>query len=196
MRARFTAAELKDAELVPGFTFTKGAPVLRVAGPPVGNPWWHGSLLFDLENDPQQQTPLRDDELELRMAELMVALMRANDAPAEQYERLGLPSEGAVLAEHLLVRRQWDQVQHALQPSVRRDQLDEDSPLRTLTLTDVLDRYPGVLPRHIVAGLNGMRRLNPSAPLLEVFAAHPGVTAEMMLEIDTALSEHITRKVS
>lgn len=196
MRARFRPEDLRDATLTDGFTFTKGVPLLKVAGPPVGNPWWHGSLLFDLQNDPQQQHPLRDDELELRLCSLMVELMRANDAPAEQYERLCLPAEGPVLTEHLLIERQWDQAQRALQPSVRRTELAEDSPLRTLTLTDVLERYPDALPSHLTAGLNGMRRLVPTAPLLEVFAAHPGVTAEMMLELDTALSDHITRKVS
>ena len=37
------------------------------------------------------------------MAALMVDLMRANDAPASQYERLGLPADGPVTDEHLLV---------------------------------------------------------------------------------------------
>jgi arylsulfatase A-like enzyme len=196
MRARFRPEDLREATLTDGFTFTKGVPLLKVAGTPVGNPWWHGSLLFDLQNDPQQQHPLRDDELELRLCGLMVDLMRANDAPAEQYERLGLPAEGPVLTEHLLIERQWDQAQRALQPSVRRSDLAADSPLRTLTLTDVLERYPDALPSHLTAGLNGMRRLVPTAPLLEVLAAHPGMTAEMMRELDAALSEHTTRKVS
>ncbi|MFI5694150.1 sulfatase [Kribbella sp. NPDC051586] len=187
MRARFSPEELQDAELVDGFKFTKDVRLLRVPGPAVGNPWWHGSLLFDLHTDPQQQHPLRDDDLELRLCNLMLELMRANDAPPEQYERLGLPAEGPALTEHLLIGHQWEQVQRALQPSVHRSDLKEDSPLRTLTLTDVLDRCPDVLPGHILAGLNGMRRLNPTAPLLEVFAAHPGVTAEMMLELDAAL---------
>jgi arylsulfatase A-like enzyme len=192
MRGRFTPAELHNAELVDGFAFTKGVPVLRVLGQPMGNPWWHGSLLFDLQTDPQQQNPLRDDDLELRLCNLMLDLMHANDAPPAQYERLGLPAEGPALTEHLLVGHQWEQVQQALQPSAQRADLKEDSPLRTLTVTELMDNHPDVLPDHILAGLNGMRRLNPSAPLLEVFAAHPGVTGQMMLDIDAALS---TRKV-
>ncbi|GAA3100600.1 arylsulfatase A-like enzyme [Kribbella aluminosa] len=191
MRGRFTPTELQDAQLHPPLPFTKDAPVLRVECPSVGNPWWHGSLLFDLTDDPHQQNPLQDEELELQLAGLMVDLMRANDAPPEQYERLGLPLEGPVLAEHLLIKDQWEQVQRALQPSARREDLKPDSPLRTLSLAELLDRHPDVLPDHIAAGLDGMRRLNPTAPLLEVFAAHPGVTVEMMHEIDQAL-----RKVS
>jgi arylsulfatase A-like enzyme len=191
MRGRFTPAELQQAELHPALPFTKGAPLLKVAGQPMGNPWWHGSLLFDLQTDPQQQNPLQDEELELQLAGLMVDLMRANDAPAEQYERLGLPATGPVLSEHLLIKEQWEQAQQALQPAARREDLEPDSPLRTLTLTDVLDRHPDVLPDNILAGLTGMRRLIPAAPLLEVFAAHPGVTAEMIHEI-----HHALRKVS
>jgi hypothetical protein len=34
--------------------------------------------------------PLDDPEVEARMVELLVALMKANDAPPEQFERLGL----------------------------------------------------------------------------------------------------------
>ncbi|TCC44306.1 sulfatase [Kribbella capetownensis] len=190
MRSRFAPDELHDAELVPGFTFTQGAPVLRVAAQPMGNPWWHGSLLFDLENDPHQRTPLLDDDLELELATLMVELMRANDAPEDQYVRLGLPVEGPVTSAHLLVRRQCDQAQRALQPAVRRDQLGPDAPIGRLTLTEVLEeeQYRRALPEDILAGLSGMRRLNPAATLLEVLAGHPGVTGEMMVQIDTALA--------
>ncbi len=189
MRARFAPQELHDAELTPGFTFTKGAPVLRVPGQAMGNPWWHGSLLFDLGNDPLQRAPLVDDELELRMAGLMVELMRRNDAPADQFLRIGLPAEGPVMSEHLLVRRQWQQAQRALQPAARRSDLPEDAPVNRLTLHDVLnhDRYRDALPDDILVGLRGMGRLNPTATLLEALAGHPGVTAEMMLKIDAAL---------
>jgi arylsulfatase A-like enzyme len=193
MRARFTPQELHDAELVPGFTFTKGAPVLRVPAHPMGNPWWHGSLLFDLETDPHQRSPLADDELELRMAGLLVDLMRHNDAPADQFLRLGLPAEGPVTSEHLLVRRQWPQAQRALEPAARRGDLPEDAPLNRLTIHDVLanDHYRLALPEEILAGLQGMSRLNPTATLLEVLAGHPGVTAEMMLKIDAALESGV-----
>jgi arylsulfatase A-like enzyme len=196
MRARFAPEELYDASLVTGFTFTKGAPVLRVPAHAMGNPWWHGSLLFDLENDPQQRTPLADDELELRMAGLLVALMRSNDAPAEQFTRLGLPAEGPVLPEHLLVKRQWQQAQRALQPSVRRDELPADAPINTLTLHDVLSRYRDALPPDVLAGLQGMGRFTPSATVLEALAGHPGVSRELMLKIDAALASSTVDGIS
>ena len=51
------------------------------------------------------------DEIELQMAQLMVNLMRQNDAPRDQYERLGLPLEGEVKQEHLLAREQYQEAQ-------------------------------------------------------------------------------------
>jgi len=78
--------------MAPPFGFTKGCPVMKIAGRSNG---WHsmdrfGTLLFDLENDPKQERPLDDPEVEARMIALMVDLMKTNDAPAEQFERLGL----------------------------------------------------------------------------------------------------------
>ncbi|WP_328541962.1 sulfatase [Streptomyces sp. NBC_00371] len=106
MRGRFSPAELADLELADPFSFTKNVRTVRVPGRSLLNPYHHGTLLFDLENDPEQHTPLVDDAAELRMASLMVDLMRANDAPPSQYERLGLPAEGPVTDDHLLVRSQ------------------------------------------------------------------------------------------
>lgn len=84
--------------------------MLRIPAWTVGNPADFGTLLFDLETDPHQLSPIRDDELELRMIELLVQGMRENEAPADQFERLGLPPLGPVGAEHLLVAAQWDRV--------------------------------------------------------------------------------------
>ena len=46
--------------------------------------------LFDLHNDPEQTRPLDDPSVEQAMIEKMVGLMAENDAPLEQYDRLGL----------------------------------------------------------------------------------------------------------
>ena len=47
-------------------------------------------MLFDLANDPGQESPLQNAEAEKRMIGLMVGLMKENDAPDEQYVRLGV----------------------------------------------------------------------------------------------------------
>ncbi|KGE02190.1 sulfatase [Rhizobium sp. YS-1r] len=111
MRSRFEPSEFVEAEMIPGFSFTKGAPVMRLPGWTMRGPADYGTLLYELETDPGQTTPLRDPALELRMARLLVRLMRDNEAPSSQFERLGLPSDGPVTEDHLLVERQWAQIE-------------------------------------------------------------------------------------
>lgn len=93
--------ELRQAapELYNGFEFNDHVPVLKI---PVDERYdkkkyyrysdhlKYGSLLFDRKEDPEQTHPLCDPELEARMCRLMVKLMKENDAPEEQYIRLGL----------------------------------------------------------------------------------------------------------
>ena len=52
-------------------------------------------MLYDLKNDPQEDHPIADEEVVGRMRRQMVRLMMENDAPEEQYERMGLLKERA-----------------------------------------------------------------------------------------------------
>lgn len=107
MHARFSPGELSDWEPAAPFSFTKGIRPMRI--PATGgwmNPWRHGTLLFDLESDPQQERPVDDPVVELRMLRLLAALLHASDAPASQFLRLGIPETGEPGPEHLLVRAQ------------------------------------------------------------------------------------------
>ncbi|MFJ6619727.1 sulfatase [Kitasatospora sp. NPDC091335] len=166
MRGRFRPEELRTAELVPPFTFTKGVPLLKVPGFTFAGPYAFGTLLFDLHTDPGQQNPLTDDDLELRMARLLVDQLRSADAPEEQYQRLGLPHEGPVTGEHLLARRQHPQALAALQPPARAEEypdrpLGVNTPLTALLAdpraSEVLRRYLGPLidspAATVIAGL-------------------------------------------
>ncbi|MGW3566087.1 sulfatase [Streptomyces sp. NPDC000941] len=119
MRGRFTPDELADIELAEPFTFTKGVRTVRVAGRTFFNPFRFGTLLFDLHTDPEQLTPIVDDMVELRLANLLLDLLRANDAPPSQYDRLGLPAEGPATEAHLLVRAQRGQAEQAAEPLPR-----------------------------------------------------------------------------
>ncbi|MFD5650231.1 sulfatase [Streptomyces sp. NPDC127039] len=95
MTSRFAPDELRSAELVPPLSFTKGAPLLRMPATfTTGRSWRFGTLLFDLSQDPEQESPLADAGLERRMIRLLVDAMRRADAPPSQYERLGLPADG------------------------------------------------------------------------------------------------------
>lgn len=93
MTRPFSVEELQHASLAPPFGFTKGCPTLRIPG---RQDWVRahnfGTMLFDLEHDPQQGEPVQDAAQEARMTDLLVDLMRRNEAPAEQFERLGLAS--------------------------------------------------------------------------------------------------------
>ena len=90
MRHRFTVEELQDITLAEPFSFTKGCRTMKIAGRSWATAHTFGTLLFDLENDPEQLHPIHDSAVEERMIRLMVQLMQQNDAPPEQYERLGL----------------------------------------------------------------------------------------------------------
>ena len=75
--------------MAPPFAFTKGCPVMKI---PARGGALHrfGHLLYDQVVDPQQAHPLEDPALEAQMIDLLVALMKASEAPPEQFERLGL----------------------------------------------------------------------------------------------------------
>jgi arylsulfatase A-like enzyme len=84
--------------LAPPFSFTKGAQTLRVSA----TGWYQAdrdargripTQLFDLKADPHQRHPLKNARVETQMTNHLVRLMQECDAPAEQYERLGLRAD-------------------------------------------------------------------------------------------------------
>jgi chorismate mutase len=73
--------------------FTKGCRTMKIRSASKGG--WadaskFGTLLYDLETDPAQEHNLHDPAVEKRMIEHLVAEMKRNDVPPEQFERLGL----------------------------------------------------------------------------------------------------------
>ncbi|RIK56571.1 MAG: sulfatase [Chloroflexi bacterium] len=96
MAAPFSVDEMQHWEQVKPFSFTKGCPVMKIPGRPQHisrTVHEQGHLLYDLQRDPEQETPLADAEVEAHMVEHLLRLMQDNDAPSEQYERLGLVRE-------------------------------------------------------------------------------------------------------
>ncbi len=94
MRHTFSVEEMRSAELAEPMPFTKGCPTMRIAGSrwlsddPNARP--QETMLFDVIADPKQAHPLSDPQIEAKMVEHLRRLMRWNDAPPEQFERLGL----------------------------------------------------------------------------------------------------------
>ncbi|MCB1405639.1 MAG: sulfatase [Rhodobacteraceae bacterium] len=133
---RFAVADLVDAELHPPLPFTKSVPVLRTTGRAMGNPYHFGTLLYDLQADPDQLAPIRDPALERDMAEKLLVALRASDAPPSQFARLGLPETGPLADEHLLVERQWSQVQASLARNWKVAPASDFDPRFSLPLTE------------------------------------------------------------
>ena len=90
MRARFAPEELSAIEVVGPLSFTKACQVMKLQANYRINAHQFGTMLWDVAEDPQQQTPLDDADVEERMIALMTQLMVESDAPAEQFERVGL----------------------------------------------------------------------------------------------------------
>ena len=94
MRYRFGVRELSEIELQAPFDFTKDCQTMKIAAHPLPGRWMADfeTMLFDLAADPGQLNPMRDAAVEAEMTDKLVALMRDNDAPPEQFQRLGLPT--------------------------------------------------------------------------------------------------------
>lgn len=90
MNRMFDVSELQDIRLQEPFAFTKGCRTMRTKARSGSTAFTFGSLLFDLRQDPYQQSPIADEKIEQAMISHMVRLMQETDAPQEQYERLAL----------------------------------------------------------------------------------------------------------
>lgn len=167
MRARFSPKELAEWEPAEPFTFTRGLRTMRMPAMATwSNPWRHGTLLFDLESDPGQLNPIDDTEVELRMMRLLVEMMRDNDAPASQFERLGLPAQAEPGPQHLLVRRQHERAAEMAEPLTGLD----DLPARHMLETPLLDLLedPGLRA--------ALQEFAPDLVGTELVAVPPGAT--------------------
>jgi arylsulfatase A-like enzyme len=195
MRSRFSPAELAEWEPAAPFGFTKGLRTMRTSAPTMWmSPWQHGTLLFDLDSDPAQEHPLADDEVELRMIALLLDLMRANEAPASQFERLGLPATGAPTADHL----------HVLAHAGRATAVSEPLPAASTLRAGDLLRMPLIELLQIPAARAAVERHAPDLVGTELvavpaqlsvldLAAHATVPAAVLRALDDDLAALATR---
>ena len=191
MRARFSPAELADWQPAEAFPFTKGARTMRIPAAALWmNPWQHGTLLFDLDVDPTQNHPIVDDPVELRMAQLLVDLMRDTDAPAGQYQRLGLPADGPVEHRHLHAAAHKDRA---------ADTAQRLPPTSTLTAADLLTtpllhllELPGardVIRRHAPDLVSTeLVSVDTGVSLLDL-ARHAAIPASLLIVLGQELSD-------
>ncbi|MGI9302066.1 MAG: sulfatase [Gammaproteobacteria bacterium] len=101
LKSRFPLAPLREATLAPPFGFSKGVPLLRIPTQPKRHPAAGqflapgfmqdaDTVLYDLESDPMQNTPIQAPAVEARLEQLMAQLMRETEAPSEAFSRLAL----------------------------------------------------------------------------------------------------------
>lgn len=111
MNSRFSVEDMRSMVTAPPFRFTKGCPLMRIGRAAPGGESEivrqyrahpeaermlrmlgeaRATLLYDLEADPRQAQPIRDAVQEARLTALLRELMQENDAPEEQYRRVGL----------------------------------------------------------------------------------------------------------
>lgn len=89
MKDFWSAEEFEGAQMTGPLPFTNGFPVMKI--PRQGTVWENaGNLLFDLENDPGQESPIRDAEVEQRLLELVTREVSRCEAPAEYFARYGI----------------------------------------------------------------------------------------------------------
>lgn len=150
MTGFFPAHLLADAELVEPLPFSKGLKVLKTPAQAWVGPYAFGTQLFDLASDPDQLSPVRDADLELRLATALRDAMVAADAPEEQFQRLGLPASGELSGEHLLIEAQWPMLQLSLAPASRAEDFGADGVILDRPLRDLMadERTRGVLVEH------------------------------------------------
>lgn len=91
MRCMFSPRELSTAELAGPFSFTKGSRVLKVkAENRSGDITSFGTRLYDLQADPEQDTPIENEEVQKCMETRLKDFFDRGEAPEELYERFGL----------------------------------------------------------------------------------------------------------
>ncbi|OIH94295.1 sulfatase [Curtobacterium sp. MCBA15_001] len=190
MNSRFTPDELEGAELVPPFRFTRGVPLLRVRGTAFSDASSFGTVLFDLESDPEQEHPVLDDDLELRMIGLLLDAMRANEAPLSQYARLGLPETGAADHAHLLARTQHDRYLAALEPLPMADEFPTDRAGVRTAIAELLalPETRAVLVDAVGPVVERLATQTGSSTLLDLAPFTPALAATRLRAIDAQLA--------
>lgn len=96
-RSLFEIRELETATLYRGFSFSKGAPLLKIPAlkdakrsPRQGGFAQTETCLYDLQIDPHQHQPFRDAEIETKLMLAMRTELSSHEAPEEIYHRFDL----------------------------------------------------------------------------------------------------------
>ena len=107
MTRMFQTQELQDIQLAAPFNYTKGCRTMKIsAGIEYMSPAQFGSKLFHIKEDPDQLQEIEELETEVRLTNRMAELMRKNDAPADQFERMGIPKDAEFTLDMLKAQKE------------------------------------------------------------------------------------------
>lgn len=87
MRSFFAPEVLRTAELCEGDRYSNGLPYLKMRSHGYANSHAFGTQLWDVREGEER---IEDSGIEARLCDALVEEMRAVDAPAEEFERVGL----------------------------------------------------------------------------------------------------------
>jgi hypothetical protein len=196
MRVRFNIAELQHLELAEPFAFMKGVRPVKIAARTMSNPHSFGTMLFDVTNDPPEEQPLIDADVERRLIRLLVAWLRRNDAPPEQFERLGLPVDGVAGEEHLLLARQHETAMKAREKRVPAPPYTgPGAEFLAMPLTEVLavPGAPEIAGRYFPQLLDSAAMKMMGAASLSQIAGYmlAALTPEQLAAFATDLADHV-----
>jgi len=117
LRQFFLPEELSHIELFDGFKFMSNKPVMKIKRASqlsfsfAADTSYFGHRLYDIKNDPKQKKPIDNISIEVAMIMKMASLMRKNEAPDEQYQRIGIPIDGCITSEELIEEKsKWKNI--------------------------------------------------------------------------------------
>lgn len=90
MNWRFSKEELSDIKVTGQFSFTDGIQLMKLPAKVGLGEALQKDLLFDLQADPRQMTPICSEEIKKEMETALSRILQQREAPAEQWERMGL----------------------------------------------------------------------------------------------------------
>ena len=155
MRFRFKTEELMGWEQSREFSFTKGLKLMKVksdgAATGASRTGKLNAALYDLKKDPGQMAPYRDYEVEAKLCNEMIALMKENDAPEELYDRFGFDPDSDMTAE--IIEEQEDMLNNLTMEGF--DGLAFDKPAYLATTT-MLSYVPGEAKPMLAGGLRSI----------------------------------------
>lgn len=88
---KLNSSNVRKAELGTHLKQCKGIPHFREPRPSTLPQYCNGQhLIYSLENDPDQKTPINDHRLERELTEKLRILLQQAEAPDSQFERLAI----------------------------------------------------------------------------------------------------------